>query len=205
MRGGDGKPEARKSEPAKPVVAVRPDAPAPHLAEKAVAVLPEAVPAVAPAANVPKAEVASAPAPAPKDEAKPVAADSKLDNKADLGEVSFDQLRADGLAATKAERWGRAIGPLSKALKMKPDAVAARELGKAFYMTDKAEKARDELAQSIQLDDKDAETFMYYGMVLADLDRKEDAKKAYRRFLALEPADSQRAQEISAVLQNLGR
>ena len=116
-----------------------------------------------------------------------------------------DKLVAEGIAENKAEKWPKAIAALQKAVKLRPDAVASRELAKALYATDKLEPARMQLEKATKIDPRDADSFLYFGMVLADLDRKAEAKRAYERFLSLEPPGSSRAREITSVLKALDR
>ncbi len=112
---------------------------------------------------------------------------------------------AEGLAHAKAERWPKAIDALAKAVRMKPDPMVARELGKVLYAVDKLPLARRRLEQATQLAPNDAESFLYFGMVLAEMDQRADARRAYERFLQLEPAGSPRAREITSVLKTLER
>ncbi len=116
----------------------------------------------------------------------------------------FDKAMAEGLLAARTSKWAKAIPLLQKGLKGRPDATALRELGKAFYNTSKAAKAVDELQSAAKLNDRDPETYLYLGMALSDLDRLEEARRAYKRFLVIEPTGA-RAKEITAVLENMGR
>ena len=187
------------SNPAPTPPAVKP-LPAPKTPTTAVAVRPSKSAPSKPEAKTAPKTTEKTPPPA-KVATAPAATSSAAAGHAN--DERFQKLFRAGTTENKENRFASAERKLRAALKLKEDAAAERELGWALYNRGKTQQAEVALFKATKLNDRDADTYMYLGMVLYDLDRKPAAAKAYRRFLALEPKNSPRAKEIQAVLQNL--
>lgn len=116
----------------------------------------------------------------------------------------YDSLLVAARKAIASERFQLAVTLLDRALALRTDAEALRELGKARYNLGQLDEARRSLTRATQLNDRDAEAYLYLGMVQQELGQVGEAKRAYRRFQFLEP-NSPRSREITAVLRNLDR
>jgi tetratricopeptide (TPR) repeat protein len=118
-------------------------------------------------------------------------------------QAEFDKLMAAGLSAANAENYKGAADLFTKALKIKRDAAALRELGKALYGRNQYPAALKVLREAVQLDAKDADAYLHMGLIHQEMNNKAESCKAYRRVRFLEP-DSERSHELESVIKNLG-
>lgn len=116
------------------------------------------------------------------------------------------QLASELTAAAAAENWSKVRSTAQRILSLEANhPVALRELGKAQYHGDELKEARSTLLRATRAAAADAEAFMFLGIVHQEMDNRDEAKKAYRRFLQLEPKASSRYKDIAAVLENMER
>lgn len=153
------------------------------------------------------APVVSAPKPAPTPAPRPViaAAPPKPANPPAPKAPTFAELVAEGTKALKAEKFENAAEVLEKALELRRDAGVLRDLGRAHYELGNLEVALRHLRDATSMNSRDKHAFLFYGIVNQDMNRKDEAARAYRRFLFLEPEGTDQARTITAVLQNLER
>jgi len=193
-----------KSAPRSARVAERPErrperaaerpAPAEKPAPKPVEAAPVARKPVEAAAPAPKPEPpvvkpAEAPAPAPGPSAAQLA--------------EYDRLFAAGRAAVAAENFKSAVDLLNRALKIRREAPALRELGKAMYGRTAFPAALKALREAVSLDAADADAWLNLGMIYQEMNNAPDACGAYKRVRQIEPG-SERSRELDSVLKNLG-
>lgn len=154
-----------------------------------------------PADEVVPAEPAVFAPPATTPVAKPADPKPALSAKDEVARL-VDAVRA----AAKRKNWTLVASTARQVLEREPNQPdALRELGKAHYNANHLEEARTSLLQATRVASSDAESFMYLGIVYQELERLDDAKQAYKRFLQLEPKNSSGYKDIAAVLENMER
>ena len=95
-------------------------------------------------------------------------------------------LHEQGLLALERGSPNAAVGLLEQAVQTRPqDAELLRDLGIAYYRSQRFEDASDALARALGLKPDDGRTLFYLGASYERLDRPADAIATYRRFTEL--------------------
>jgi tetratricopeptide (TPR) repeat protein len=89
-----------------------------------------------------------------------------------------------------------------RALAQRETSPALAGLGRALYDLNEPLGALDALLRAIEIDRRNARAYLTLGEIYLRQDRRRDARRAYERYLQLEPAGPY-AREVRAVLLQL--
>jgi CheY-like chemotaxis protein len=179
---------SRRSGPPAPAAA----APAPVAAAPPATAPPPPAPAVAPApaAASPPAPP-STPAPTPRP-ARPRSGDDEAYRRA---LASADRKYQDG-------NFAAAVADYRRAIASKETSAAQAGLGRALYDGNQPLEAQEALLRAIELDPRNARAWLALGEIYVEQDRKDEARRAYMKYLEIEPSGPY-ARDVRSVLQQL--
>jgi CheY-like chemotaxis protein len=195
--------------------------PRPEEPARAVAAMPAPLPAASPAALPPPVASAERPAPAvpPAPEpAAPVAAQSPAASPLAVAPAREAALPGRARPPGDEEAYRRylasadrkyetgnltgAVADYRRALAQRETSPALAGLGRALYDLNEGLGALDALLRAIEIDRRNARAYLTLGEIYVQQDRRRDARRAYERYLQLEPAGPY-AREVRAVLLQL--
>jgi tetratricopeptide (TPR) repeat protein len=110
---------------------------------------------------------------------------------------------AEGEALLKRGKYKLAVTALKKAVQLNPESVPALlELGDAFLEADQPKNALKPLEKAARLDGRNGRSQLLLGTAWQSLGKNQDATKAYKRYLELEPT-GEYARDVRSILANL--
>ncbi|HEU4385321.1 MAG TPA: response regulator [Anaeromyxobacteraceae bacterium] len=196
-----------------PQAAVAPAATAPAAAAPPPSASPAPAPGPAPASEAPPGQgVATPPAPvgttppargseAPQAPAA-AAREPRPGRSRAADEEAYRRAMASAERKYQAGNFAGAVADYERAIAAKETSAAQAGLGRALYDGNQPLSAQEALLRAIEIDERNARAWLALGEIYVAQDRKADARRAYLKYLELEPSGPY-AREVRSVLQQL--
>ena len=117
-------------------------------------------------------------------------------------EEGYRRLLASAEAKYQAGDFPGAVSEYRKALALRETSAALGGLGRALYDANQPKEAERALQRAVALDRGNARAHLTLGMIYGEQGRRDEARKAYQRYLALEP-NGPYARDVRAVLKQM--
>ncbi|HYQ81415.1 MAG TPA: tetratricopeptide repeat protein, partial [Anaeromyxobacteraceae bacterium] len=117
-------------------------------------------------------------------------------------EEAYRRALASAERKYQAGNFSGAVADYRRALAAKDTSVAHAGLGRALYDGNQPREAQEALLRAIELDARNARAWLALAEIYVEQDRKADARRAYLRYLELEP-NGPYARDVRSVLQQL--